>query len=305
MATKVVAAGLEDRIGRIAGRQHGLITHSQLLDAGLGASGVKKRVNSRRLRRVHRGVYLVGHQPLREGGRWLAAVLACGPRAVLSHQPAAVLLGLIPTADGAIDVTVPTPGGRKSRDGFRVHRCKVYSGEVTRKTGIPVTTVARTLIDLAAVAPERRVERALDEADYLGLLNHAALESTLARNSNRKGSRVLRRIVAEHEIGSTRTRTELEERFLAICARRGLQQPEVNREVEGFEVDFSWPDLRLVVETDGYAAHRKRRAFEADRTRDVILHVEGWDVLRFSYRQVLAKPEWVADHVERALSVRR
>ena len=302
MPRKVVARGLEARIARIAARQYGLVTHRQLVAVGLSAGGVQHRIANRRLRAIHRGVYAAGHQPLTREGRWLAAVLACGGGAALSHRAAAALWGLLPRAgEGRIDVTVLTAGGRASRPGIRVHRCRLEAPELAARDGIPATTVARTLLDLAAVLPRRTMERALDEADYLGFLDQRALAATLARHPRRNGAGALKRILAEHSIGSTRTRSELEERLLALCRRRRLPLPAVNVHVEGFLVDFYWPAARLVVETDGYAAHRRRAAFEEDRVRTVTLSAAGYEVLRFTHRQVFGDAEWVGAHIERTL----
>jgi very-short-patch-repair endonuclease len=302
MRGKLVAAGVEARIARVTRAQHGLITRTQLLDVGLGADAVDYRLAKGRLVAVHRGVYVVGPQRLSKEGWWLAAVLACGPVAVLSHAAAAAHWRIIPEARGTVDVTVPTPGGRSRRRGLRVHRRPLPLSEITRLNGIPVTAVARTVLDFAGGAPERRIERALDEAFYLGRLHQDALDATLARHPNHKGSRLLRRIVARQTAGATRTRSELEERFLDLCRRHGIPHPEVNVLVEGFLVDFFWKHARLVVETDGYAAHSRRSTFEADRARTLILQAAGYRVLRFSYRQVIEKADWVANHVERALT---
>jgi very-short-patch-repair endonuclease len=302
MRGKLVAAGLEARIARISRAQHGVVTRTQLLGVGLGADAVDYRLAKGGLVAVHRGVYVVGPQRLTNEGRWLAAVLACGDGAVLSHEAAAAHWRLITATPRVVDVTVPTPGGRSRRRGIQVHRCPLPPVEITRLNGIPVTTVARTVLDLAGGAPERQIERALDEAAYLGRLHQDALEATLARYPNRKGSRLLRHIAARHSAGATRTRSELEERFLELCRKRGLPPPAVNVRVEGFLVDFFWPNARLVVETDGYGAHSRRSTFEADRARTVTLQAAGYQVLRFSYRQVFERADWVADHLELALT---
>jgi very-short-patch-repair endonuclease len=292
---------LEARIAAVARRQHGVVTRRQLFTAGLGESAVDHRLADGQLSAIHRGVYAVGPQRLTRQARWLAAVLACGPGAALSHRHAAAVLQLISKAEGPIEVTASGHGGRKPPRGVRVHRRLLPDAEVTRKDSIPVTTVARIALDLAATGPRRLVERVLDEADYRGLLHPAQLDDALTRFPKRRGARPLRRILREHSIGASLTRSELEELFLALCRARGLPDPMVNAHVNGFEVDFYWRDARVVVEADGYAAHRTRAAFERDRARDLALRAAGYEVLRFSYRQVVERGDWVMTHVSSAL----
>jgi very-short-patch-repair endonuclease len=173
-----------------------------------------------------------------------------------------------------------------------VHRAQLCDQDVTVHDGIPVTTPARTLVDLADVVPRRALERAFDEAEYL------RLDCTgLAPIAGRPGYGRLGRVLAGHRAGSTRTRSELEELFLELCARHGLPRPDVNVILEGHEVDFLWPKERLVVEVDGRGAHLTRRAFEQDRARDAELTVAGWRVLRLTGERLEAEPDRVAAQV--------
>jgi hypothetical protein len=269
---------------------------------GLGARGVRHRAASGSLRRIHHGVYAVGGATLTDRGRWMAAVLACGPGAVLSHRSAADLLGLRASDRALVDVTTTTGGGRglAKIDGHR--SLTLTSADITAVEGIPCTSVARTLLDLAEVVNRRAVERAFDQAEVLQLFDRRKVDDVLARAGGRRGSAVLAAILSEHGIGRTLTRRALEEAFLALCDRSGLPRPEVNawaviEGAEAFEVDFLWRQERLIVETDGWEFHRTRQAFERDRARDQQLLVAGYHVVRFTWRQILNE----ADRLERTL----
>ena len=218
----------------------------------------------------------------------MAAVLACGEGAALSHFSAAVLWGMLEDRGWPIHVTAVK---RRERPGIRVHRAPL-DGERVRRDGIVVTTPGRTLVDLADVAPRRLVERAIDEADYLGL-DAAGLEP----RRGRRGEGVLASVLAVHTPGSTRTRSELEERFLSLCDEHGIERPEVNVRVEGYECDFVWRAQALVVETDGGAAHGTARARERDRVKDARLVVAGWRVVRITWMRLIGEPGQVAAQV--------
>lgn len=226
----------------------------------------------------------------------MAAVLACGPGAVLSHGSAAVLLGLPWRPNKWIDVTVPTPGGRAKRRLVIVHRSSVAPSERTTKDGIPVTSPSRTLVDLADYGRRRPVERALDEAAYLRLD-----VGGLKPRQGRRGSGLVAELLARHDPGTTRTRSDLEEIFLALCRDQELPEPEVNADIEGYEADFVWRRQRLIIETDGHGAHGTRAAFEADRVRDAELVAAGWRVVRVTYRRLLTKPQAVGTQLCRLL----
>jgi very-short-patch-repair endonuclease len=286
----------EQRLAALAARQHGVITAPQLLDLGLSTSAVGRWLQAGRLHRVHRGVYAVGHPRLTREGRFMAAVLACGHRAALSHFSAAVLWAILAERGPRIDVTVPPPGGRARRGVLIVHRAALTPADVTTKNGIAVTTPARTLVDLGDFLSSRELERALDEAAYLRLDL-----SGLRPLHGRRGAGRLGRVLARHRPGSTRTQSELAERMLALCRRTGLPVPEVEAVIEGFRVDFAWPAARVIVETDGWRAHGTRSAFERDRRRDLVLAAAGWLVVRITWRQLLDEPDWVARQLARVL----
>jgi very-short-patch-repair endonuclease len=274
-----------------ADRQHGIVDRAELLALGLSGAAIGRRVRSGRLRPMHRGVYAVGHRALRPAAYWLAAVRASGPRAVLSHVAAADLWGLRASAATAINVTVPSTAGRRGRKGIRLHRhAALLPEETTIRDAIPVTTPARTLLDLAATLPRRAVERAADQAEVLRLFDLAALDATIEAHRGRPGAPLLRAVLEEHYAGTTVTRSELEERFLRLCDQSGIERPRVNARIEGLEVDFHWPARDLVVEVDGYRYHGTRTAFERDRARDATLVAAGLRVLRFSHRQLTTRP---------------
>jgi very-short-patch-repair endonuclease len=267
-------------VAKVAAQQHGVISVRQLRDAGLDKHRVRYRERSGRLHRIHRGVYAVGHPRLSREGRWMAAVLACGDSAALSHGSAASLWGLLPDSAAPVEISVPGEGGRRSRSGIRLHRrSSLEPGCVTRRSGIPVTTPVRTISDLRRAVSPQQLRRALRQAEVLGL--------PLGPDSVHDG-----------------TRSELEHRFLTLCRRHRLSPPAVNIRIGALLVDFAWTDRRLIVETDGYRFHRGRTAFENDRARDLRLRELGYDVIRLTHRQVLDQPEQVAAVLRKALSQR-
>ena len=285
-------------IAEFAREQHGVVSLSQLLDAGLGARGVRHRIAAGRLHRVHPGVYAVGHTQLTRDGRNRAAVLACGADSALSHRSAAHELGVRSSQRSRIDVTSPRRPGRRLAN-IDAHTSKtLLPRDVIEVDGLRCTSPARTLLDLAEVVSQQQLERACDQAEVLRLFDLKALQDVLDRAHGRRGAKALRAVLADHTIGSTLTRHELEARFLALCRRAGIPQPEVNTwlplEPIGIEADFLWRDARLIAETDGRATHLTRYAFENDRRRDQRLTLAGWRVVRFSYRQVVAEPDVVA-----------
>jgi very-short-patch-repair endonuclease len=277
MPEQLAKGGRDASIARLAGIQHGVLSSMQLQAAGLSTSSIGDRVAAGRLHRIHRGVYAVGHPNLSDEGRWMAAVLACGHGAVLSHRSAAALWRLAPVAK-VIDVTIAQDSGRAARQGIRLHRSRTLSpADVTRRARIPVTKPARTLADLRRTIPSRQFAAALRQAEFLGL----PLDD---------------RVTQDH------TRSELESRFLSICRRHRLPQPEVNVRVDCFVVDFLWRDERLIVELDGWQSHRTRSAFEEDRARDIRLKLLAFEVLRFTWRQVDRDPRRIASSIRSLLS---
>jgi len=286
-------------IAEIALRRHGVIARRQLRDLGLSPQAIQRRVVAGRLHPVHRGVYAVGHALLSDKGRWMAAVLACGPGAVLSYRNAAALWELRLSSREAIDITSVGRRGR-TLEGVDAHRGDTLRAiDVTAVDEIPCTSVARTLLDLAEVIPRRDLERACDQAEVRRLFDLRALDDVLARANGRRGAPILRAILSELRFGTTITRSELEERFLDLCIAAALPHPQVNSWLAlpggtGLRPDFLWPEHRLVVETDGRTFHDTSRRFEHDRRRDQLLTLAGWRVMRFTWRQVFDEREHVA-----------
>jgi hypothetical protein len=290
---------LDVRIRSLAERQHGVVSLPQLQFLGLSARAVRDRVAAGRLTRIHRGVYAVGHARLTLRGHWMAAVLAYGPHAALSHRSAAALHGIRPDNRPKTDVTLPSRSAR-SRPGIDVHASMTLTeADLTNVYGIPCTSLARTLLDLAEVIDRQGLERALDQAEVLRIFHLRALEDVLARAAGRRGAGVLRDVLAKYD-GPTLTEKELEERFLAFCRAAGLPKPGVNVWITldggvAYKADFIWREARLIVETDGWGTHGTRRAFEEDRRRDRRLSLTGWTVVRFTWRDVEREPAEVTE----------
>ena len=281
----------------LAARQDCVFSLAQLLVLGLSASAVHKRASAGRLHRVHRGVYsIVPPALLSRNGRFMAAVLACGQGAALSHRSAAALHELRRTERAAVDVTVAGRSGR-ALPGIDIHRSKTLTrADTTLVRGICCTTIARTQLDLGEVLDDRGLERVYDQAEILEVFDLRALEDQLQRNRHSHAARKVRAILQRHRAGATVTWSEFEERFLALVRAAELPQPEVNVWVvpadnePALRVDFLWREQRLIVETDGHATHRTRRAFETDRRRDQRLTLARWRVVRVTWRQMTNEP---------------
>jgi hypothetical protein len=281
----------DHRIARLAAAQDGVVTHADLRRHGLTQDQIRHRREAGRLIDLHPCVYAVGHARISPLGRRLAAVWTYGPRAVLSHGSAAAAWGLRAGGGSAIDVTVPTTAGLAKRAGTRLHRTG-RPLETTRLGLLPITTPARTLLDLAGVVPRHAVEAALKQADVLGIYDRDALEAVVAAHLRHPGRKRLAALLGGED--PALTLSALEDRFRALCDDHALPRPAVNARPLGFRVDFYWPHARLVAETDGWRFHRTRAAFEADRARDQALTSAGFRVLRFTHRQVVDGPGDVA-----------
>lgn len=283
------AQPLDVRIARIADSQHGVIALAQLAAEGLAPGAVRMRAAAGRLHRVHSGVYAVGRARLGSGGRRMAAVLACGERAVVSHLTAADQLGLVRSASATLHVTVPARSGRR-RPGIVIHRSStLVRADRIEVDGIPCTSAARTLLDLADTLGPRQLARAVEEAERLKAIDLSALAKLIRRSAGRAAAPRLEAALRDYTDPAP-TRGELERAAHALFMRAGLPIPRCNTPVptaEGpLEVDFLWADRRLIVEADSYAWHSSRRAFEWDRRRDQVLRAEGWTVLRVTWRQI-------------------
>jgi very-short-patch-repair endonuclease len=287
----------DSRLAELATSQHGVVSREQLFARRFTRHAIETRLARRRLHRIHRGVYAVGHTRLTVRARWMAAVLACGTDAALSHQDAAALHGLLKIGSGDIHVTALKG---HSIDGICCHCVRaIRPADVSKIDGIRVTTLPRTLLDLAEATDRSDFAAALKQAQHEDTLDLRALTATMARNHGRRGVKALRDLTEEPGW----TQSELERRFVALTRAHGLPRPLTNQYVEGELVDAYWPDHRLIVEVDGWRTHKTRAAFEADRVRDAKLVAAGYRVLRITYRRLRDDPRGVADDLRRALSV--
>jgi very-short-patch-repair endonuclease len=284
---------LSARAWALALRQHGVVTRAQLLKLGFTRDAINHRLATGRLHAAIRGVYAVGRPELTREGRWMAAVLACGPKAVLSHGCAADLWEISrERSGGLLEVSVPAHV-RRRRPGVVIHRRAMLGDHVTTHRGIPVTTPVATLIDLATFLTRGPLEAVISEADKRDLTNPEALRAAVEAAGRRSGAAALRRVLDHHTFRLTDS--ELERRFLAIVRKAGLPQPETGCIVDGFKVDFFWPELDLVVETDGLRYHRTPTQQAKDRERDQAHAAAGRTPLRFIHAQVRYEPDRVGE----------
>ncbi len=293
-----VRAERERELSALADRQHGVITRRQLLDTGLGRRAIGRRVEAGRLHCLHRCVYAFGTRRLDSRGEWMAAVLACGEKAVLSHRSAAALWGLLARSPGPVDVSATS--GRRRR-GIAVHEGGIVDCDRTVVARIPVTTVARTLFDLAEVEDEKRLEGAFEEATRLRFLELAALEAVCARGIGRRALRPIRRLIETARLPDD-TRSPLEDRVLELCREYGLPLPVTGATVLDREVDAFWPGEKLMVEADSWTFHSHREAFERDRARDAAMQADGYRVIRLTHRRLEQEPAVVARQLRRLLA---
>lgn len=285
----------------LAGRQHGVIARWQLKQLGVPLHRVDYRLKKGWLEPVHHGVYRVGPiAPPRY--REMAALLACGAGAVLSHESAGALWEVLPPPGAATPVAVSTARNVVGpAAGVQVHRMvRIAADETTRFDDLPLTSTSRTLLDLASTLSVRALEQALARADRKSLLDRADLELLMLRYPGRRGNARLRALISSsHTL--TFTRSEAEERFLALVRKAGLRPPEMNVKVRGFEVDALWRAERLVVEIDGYAYHSSPMDFKRDRNRDGVLAAAGFRVMRVIWYQLTHEPEVLLVRLAQAL----
>jgi very-short-patch-repair endonuclease len=285
---------LDPVISELGARQHGRVARWQLLDFGIGPGAIDHRVRTKRLHVVLPGVYAVGHRSAGRKGAWMSAVLYAGPNALLSHLDAGALWGICTDSSARTHVTT-TDRGRKPRPGVAVHRVRELAlQERTERDGIPVTSLARTLLDLARMLDARRLERAIEEAERLGLFNLPDVDAVLARGNGRRGATQLRLELAKRRLPEAFTRADGERLLRELCRDAGLPQPAMNLWVEGYEVDALFEDARLIVEVDSFEYHGSRAAFERDRKRDAALHAAGYRVMRITYDRLENEPAAVA-----------
>jgi very-short-patch-repair endonuclease len=296
---------LDVAIGELAARQHGVVSLEQLVALGLSARGVQERALNGRLWRVNQAVYAVGHKSLTWEAGLMAAVLACGSGAVISHRSAVELWKLREVRQGPIDVTAPNRRGRVP-SGIRSHRDDhLTAAERSAAFGIPCVSVPRALLDFAAVAPIWELRRAISEAEVLGILDHTEVRKTIRRHRGRRGVARLRMVLDEIRPETRRTRSEMEREFLRLCERAGLPTPKVNVAVRvggrTQEPDFLWSDAGLIVEADSRAFHDTDSAFQLDRRREQRFQVAGWDVAHCTWEQIFQEPAALAQTIRSLL----
>jgi very-short-patch-repair endonuclease len=302
-------ARLDKHLWDLSRSQNGAVSRWDLTDAGLSSDAIAHRVRTGRLWPWFGGgqAFAVGRPELSQRGVWRAALFAAGPDAVLSHFSAAALWELRPEGSEARPhVSVPTQSGRMTPRGVCLHRAATLGPEdVTMRGGLPVTTLRRTLLDQTLLVDTRQLRALLREAEYRHALDLAELRRSLdvPGRSPRHGR--LRRTLDAWVPGIGLTETELEAKFLELCARRRIPLPQVQVRHGDHRPDFLWREARLIVEVDGYEAHRGRIAFQTDRARDRALKAQGYDVLRFTWAEVVAQPAMVARELKAALERRR
>lgn len=278
-------------IRALAERQHGVVARWQILELGASEGLIQRRTVGGMLIPVFHGTFTLGRRRLNREGRWMAAVLASGPQAVLSHASAMELWDMR-RSRGPIEVLRRSGGVWHRHPEIRVHQTRSLPPEhVTDEGGIPVTTVERALLDMAGRLSARQQERALVAADRSGRVNWPVLQRLVGRGRGKKGIGRLRRVAMEVDPRAVDARSPLEVDFLALCRESEIPPPQINVFAGPYLVDFLWPAQKVVVETDGYAYHRDRPAFESDHERTVALTAAGYEVHRATYRMLAWNPD--------------
>jgi very-short-patch-repair endonuclease len=299
-AGKLAARALV-RVAQVAADQWGVMSLADLLACGMTENAVEVRARGGVLHRIHRGVYAVGHPGLPVEGRFLAAVKACGPSAVLSHLAAGYLWGFVEEEPEVVDITVTREGSRPGRATVRVHRSALEPGDVGRRAAIPVTTPVRTLADLAATVSEHELRRLVRRAHAMSRVRVRQLVAVHRRRRGYRGNGQLGRVLTR---GVAATRSELEDVVLDLILDAGLKPPDVNRplRIEGRTVvpDFRWADQRLVVEADSAAWHDNPIARAEDIERQRVLEATGEQVIRVSWPQAVGRPEQTVGRIRAA-----
>lgn len=293
----------ERALSELATRQHGVVAERQLLALGFTEQAIKGRLRAARLIHLHREVFAVGHGRVSRRGREWAAVLAYGPGALLSHESAAAFWGIGRTRGATVHVTAPLGRqGVRRRRGIWIHRCRLQPEDRAADASIPVTTVARTLFDLAEVADRGRLAHAWEEADRLGLLQLREVAVVCERGYGRRALRPIRHLLATAR-APTPGRSPLEARFHRFLAEHGFPEPHVNVEVLGHEVDAYWPAARLIAELDGWHFHGHEAAFQRDRARDSARLAAGYRTVRVTHRRLDVEAGELATELRALLSV--
>jgi predicted transcriptional regulator of viral defense system len=288
-------------LAELATRQHGVIATRQLEELGYGRNSVAKAAKAGRLHRLHRGVYVVGHREVSWEGRCMAAVLASYP-SVASHLSAGWLWGLLRWKPEMVHITRRSPRPRKRP--FIVHTADLSAVDLARRDGIPVTSLARTILDLAVDSRPRTVSRYIRQADDAKIFDLRAMEDLLARTKGHRGQAKVRAALEIYDDRAIVTRSDTERRFLEVVTAAGLPAPAMNYFVEGYEIDAYWADHRFGVELDVYGTHGSRISFEEDRERDDELLLAGIETTRVTGPRLAREPEAVVESIRRHLGRR-
>jgi hypothetical protein len=300
---------VDQEVARLAASQEGVITLAQLEACGLGERGTRHRVASGRLHQLFSGVYAVGHPLVSVDGRRIGAVLACGKGAVLSRSSAASAWGMLNGGSRRFDVVAPGRSGGRVGDEAKIdlrRTRRLPDEDVTVLRGIPITTIGRTLVDLSGCAGPRVVQRAVHEAEVMGLLDVAAVLATVERNPGRRGTRMLRTALGVS--APDPANGQFATRFLKLCLNYGLPAPKLGVHVDGgdrlYEVDALFEAERVIVELDGRQVHGTARNFQTDRRRDSVLAARGYLTLRYTWQRLCNEPAAIADELLRVLALR-
>jgi very-short-patch-repair endonuclease len=291
---------IDQLIARIAGRQHGVVARRQLLAAGATRNQIGHRLRTGRLHELYRGVYLVGHAIPPPYAKEMAALLACGPTAVLSHRTAASLWNLLPyPAPGDVCVTV-SPERSAARPKLEIHRARIDPRDIRHRHRLTLTGPPRTILDLAASYDEPDLEHLVAEAQYRKLARETELRAQLGRNLSKRGAPALKAVL-DLPGGPQRTRSPAEREMLARLRRAGITGYQCNVRIHGYEVDLLWHDRSFAVEIDGYDGHSGRVAFERDHLKLATLNAHGIRVMPITGRQIRRDPDGVLERLLRAL----
>jgi very-short-patch-repair endonuclease len=276
-------------VARVAAEQYGVVSAAQLLARGLSRTAIQVRVDKGRLHRVHRGVYAVGHDALPLPGRFMAGVLACAPTGHLGYRAGGAHWGFRPWDENDLIELVTRYSAPRHRPGLRIHRTRLLDQrDFTHHKGIPVTTVARTLLDLADELPDKGLRRAVRQAQALHLTNVRLIADVLTRAGGRRGADRLAALIAD---GPAPTAGDLEDLVLDVIDNGGLKRPQINRRLGRVYPDLRWPEHRLTVECDGATWHEGKLAREDDAERQARLEADGERVLRVSWQQAFSRPD--------------
>jgi len=295
--------GIDARISELAEQQYGVVELGQLRRLGVSKREVERRLAAGRLHQLYRGVYAVGHRVLSREGHWLAAVLACGPTAVLSRRSAAAHWGFRSYSGAYVDVTSPSKS--RSQGSIRRHWALLSPDEVTIHGAIPITTVPRTIFDLARESTPQTIESCLRQCEYLRLYDALSIRDLLQRYPRRRGNRAIRTALAKLEETPGEVNEGLEERFLAFLDTFALLRPELNAWLEAqghrYKVDCLWREAKLIAELDSWQAHGTRSSFQSDKTRDRHLLLAGYRTTRIAAVHLDQEPELLAGDLRRLL----